>query len=90
MSPPSPKGEVGGPPTVASPPPTVLAVDEGAEIMGGAGPTHLRLHQQVNGWTLMACPELQGNRVAVFEQHVTELGPDEVGPGLGGGPEGRP
>ena len=60
-----------GPLTIGAPPPTVLAVDEEAEVAGPTGPVHLKLHEQFNGWTLMACLELRGERTAVLEQHAT-------------------
>jgi len=53
-------------------PPKVLAVGDGAEVAGDDGPRHLDPLDRLGTWVLMACLELAGERVAVFEQHPDE------------------
>ncbi len=61
----------------SSSPPLVLAVGEGVEVLGSAGTKHLERHERTGAWTLMACLDLWGERLAVFEEHGSDDDPDQ-------------
>jgi len=50
-------------------PPKVLAVGDGADVAADDGPRHLDPYDRLGTWVLMGCLELDGEPVAVFEQH---------------------
>lgn len=54
------------------PPPTVHGFGPRGSVVTAPGGPFLQRHERAGDWVLMACTDLDGERVAVFEQHPAE------------------